>query len=535
MLKARHWLIIALLMLFIWPQQVSAHASLIQAVPGEDSQLEESPERIVLTFNQALEPNVQIKVVDYRKNEVTREKAVLSEDRQELSVGLPKLQNGTYTVTYRVSSADGHTVAGSYVFTIGEPDPAQLAAQRSALSGSGKLSWKMGLLEYAAYLIKILYYISLLCLTGWVFWRLFYRRTPELVAQIDRKWSLGLQRAYLLVLILLVAVELPSALGEWTTENLTSFIGTSKAISWMVSIGLSLLGFVILHRSRLADAAWLVLLLAAKSFTGHANGLVDGKNAVLIDLIHLLAAAVWVGGLLYLTAHWRRNREHALQFLPQFSFLALDSMILLVLSGVFILLLFLPNPAYLLYTQWGTALLIKISLVLIVIVAGIVVRRFIKKKKFSSLMTAVKIEIGLMVAIVSIVGVLTALNPLPPNKPLNWHEMGEELHMTAKIAPNIPGARNTFTLQVWVPKEEGEPQKVQMILKHINEDGIEPIPIPLQPASANKEQGWFPGYTQYVYSYEGSSLAFPGEWTVEVRVTLANGEKKEYEKSMKVY
>lgn len=522
-------------MLFILPQQVLAHASLIQSVPEAESQMDVSPERIVLTFNQQLEPNSQIKVVDYRKNEVTNQKAVLSGDNRELSLELPGMQNGTYTVTYRVTSKDGHPVTGSYVFTVGEPDLAQLAAQRAALSGSGKLSWQMGWMDYAGYLVRMIYYISMLCVTGWVFWRLFYRKPSESVIQIDRGWSLTLQRVYLLALILLIAVEMPPAIGEWTSDNLVSFLGTTTAISWMVSLGLSLLGFVILNRSRLVDVLWLVLLLAAKSFNGHANGLVDGKNAVLIDLIHLLAAAVWVGGLLYLAAHWRKNREHALKFLPQFSFLALDSMILLVLSGVFILLLFLPNPKYLLYTQWGTTLLIKAGLVLVVMVAGVILRRFIKKKKFSSLMTAVKIEIGLMVLIVSIVGVLTALNPLPPNKPLNWHEMGEELHMSAKIAPNIPGSRNTFTVQVWVPKEEEEPEKVQMILKHINEEGIEPIQIPLQPSSANKEQGWFPGYTQYVYDNEGSSLAFPGEWTVEVRVTLANGESKEYERSMKVY
>ena len=39
-----------------------------------------------------------------------------------MSVGLPELENGTYTVIWKnLSSVDGHKVIGSFVFSVGEP------------------------------------------------------------------------------------------------------------------------------------------------------------------------------------------------------------------------------------------------------------------------------------------------------------------------------------------------------------------------------------------------------------------------------
>ena len=39
-----------------------------------------------------------------------------------MSVGLPELPNGTYTVIWKnLSSVDGHKVIGSFVFAVGEP------------------------------------------------------------------------------------------------------------------------------------------------------------------------------------------------------------------------------------------------------------------------------------------------------------------------------------------------------------------------------------------------------------------------------
>src|SRR5690606_37774694 len=104
------------------PEPALAHASLTDAEPAAGSVLDEPPDAVRLTFNERLESGLYaIRVFDGRGREVTKDKAVLSPDRREVSVALPRLADGTYTVSYRVLSADGHPVAASYVFHVGDP------------------------------------------------------------------------------------------------------------------------------------------------------------------------------------------------------------------------------------------------------------------------------------------------------------------------------------------------------------------------------------------------------------------------------
>ena len=106
---------------------------------------------------------------------------------------------------------------------------------------------------------------------------------------------------------------------------------------------------------------------------------------VLIDIIHLLAAAIWAGGLLYILVYWKKQRGHVQQFLLIFSKVALVSILVLIVTGVASTLIFLPQVHYLLYTQWGILLLIKVALVLLVIViAGIL--RYINEKEATKIL-----------------------------------------------------------------------------------------------------------------------------------------------------
>jgi copper resistance protein C len=50
-----------------------------------------------------------------------RDVVVSSADPRVLTVGLPDLSPGTYTVTFRVLSVDGHVVEGSFPFSIAAP------------------------------------------------------------------------------------------------------------------------------------------------------------------------------------------------------------------------------------------------------------------------------------------------------------------------------------------------------------------------------------------------------------------------------
>jgi hypothetical protein len=81
-----------------------------------------APARVQLWFNERLEAqfsrlsvwNREGTQVDLGDVEVGRD------DPTKLSVGLPALSPGTYTVKYRVLSVDGHVVENQFLFTLKE-------------------------------------------------------------------------------------------------------------------------------------------------------------------------------------------------------------------------------------------------------------------------------------------------------------------------------------------------------------------------------------------------------------------------------
>ena len=111
----------------------SAHATRVSTDPAENAELSQGPHRVSATFNEALQPQfVAMTVVGHDGNlwstgDPKVEGAVAS-------VGVRPLgPSGTYTVNYRVTSADGHVVSGSWPFRLtvagtGTPGPSASAS-----------------------------------------------------------------------------------------------------------------------------------------------------------------------------------------------------------------------------------------------------------------------------------------------------------------------------------------------------------------------------------------------------------------------
>jgi copper resistance protein C len=108
--------------LVFWPGAALAHAVLVKSVPAQRATLAEPPPRVELWFNERLEPA-------YSKASVTneagaqvdlRDVAVSAEDPRRLSLSLPTLVPGRYTVSFRVLSVDGHVVESKLTFTVKE-------------------------------------------------------------------------------------------------------------------------------------------------------------------------------------------------------------------------------------------------------------------------------------------------------------------------------------------------------------------------------------------------------------------------------
>lgn len=537
-----------LLISFAAPQSVLAHATLTEAIPEQNSVNEHTPEQVSLTFNERLERGLYfIQVYDESGDIVTKKTANMSEDQRQLTLPLPPLHDGTYTVSYRVVSADGHPVTASYVFQIGH----RASEHHGSGAGSNDAAAHHGSHNHAhhhhdhggtplnpkdvwLYAVKVWYYISLLLLGGLLIWTRVFQRHAD-VLDPEGKWLLAANRSFLLSVLVWLALQLPQLMETWALEELASLMQTSLGRLWAIHLALAFLGFIILKRNRVVNAVFVIALFGAKALSGHAAAHESMWSAVIADAVHLIAGALWIGGLLLIIANWKRKREEALRFMSVFTRFAWISIAVLVLTGLWLASRFLPGIEYLTYSPWGTVLLIKSSLVLLVVIVAAFIRYRLKRKPGGPGTALLTMDLTLAVLTIAAAAVLSGLQPVPSNEPLHWHEMGEHVHMTAQISPNAPG-HNRFAVKVWLPEETGAPKQVRLQLvplKRAQEPA--PIDIPLAPSEDQTETDAFLGFDRYDYAASGFYMAFPGDWKVVVRILTPEDVEYVYEKQLKVY
>ena len=113
----RSTLLIILLMI---PVNSWGHAYLVKSSPARRAVLLTPPTRVVLWFNERLEAQFsQLSIWNGEGQQVDGgDVQVGPDDGKRLSVGLPTLPAGSYTVKYRVLSVDGHIVEAEFPFTI---------------------------------------------------------------------------------------------------------------------------------------------------------------------------------------------------------------------------------------------------------------------------------------------------------------------------------------------------------------------------------------------------------------------------------
>ncbi|MFI2651128.1 copper resistance protein CopC [Micromonospora fulviviridis] len=110
----------------------AAHNSLRTASPSADARLTAPPAEVSLEFLQNLDPAFTTVVLsDGARRKVPTGDPVVTGSRARVPIG-GTLPNGTYTVAYRVVSADGHPVQGSYTFTVADPTSSAAPATPTA-------------------------------------------------------------------------------------------------------------------------------------------------------------------------------------------------------------------------------------------------------------------------------------------------------------------------------------------------------------------------------------------------------------------
>lgn len=120
-----------------------AHDELVSSNPSQNAQLSQAPQSLELTYSSEimdLEGANQVRVSNAAGESMT-EGSPQVEGKQVIQDLKSDQQEGTYTVSWRVVSSDGHPIQGTFTYQVGQAsDLASQAAGSSASSSAAESS-----------------------------------------------------------------------------------------------------------------------------------------------------------------------------------------------------------------------------------------------------------------------------------------------------------------------------------------------------------------------------------------------------------
>jgi copper transport protein len=294
----------AFLVLVAFTTGASGHAALVRAVPWDGAVVREAPSALSLTFNEPISPLIIRLIGPDGKPIALRDVAV---ENATISIPAPALARGSYVLSWRVISADGHPVGGSLVFSVGAPSRSALPeTQQSASSSVIAGLWSARFVIYIGLFLGI---------GGAVFgaWISHDRVFPTPAVQaaflavlaggvLAASGAIGLQG--------MDALDLPlSAWREkvvWETGFKTSYGLTAVT----AACALLLAGFSFFlgsqRKARVLSVAALLGAAIALSLSGHASTASPGLVSRPALLLHVACAIFWIGSLAPLWMMLRR-------------------------------------------------------------------------------------------------------------------------------------------------------------------------------------------------------------------------------------
>jgi copper transport protein len=441
-----------------------AHATLLGSTPAANGRgVSESAKQVVLSFSEPVQilNRPDVTVVNgrgFRIDTGAAHTAPGDPRRVIIPIRGPLLPQ-SYTVRYRVVSADSHSSVQAFVFAVGKAKPAS-----PILAGSGGLSDE----SPAAVAARVAEYSALILLLGllafrvlvWgpaveaarlgsderererarrrgqrVFWRAFWALTA--LAGVAEAGVLAAKSAVVFHTGLISAALHPasayrlvsaSRFGDmlgWRCGALCVLAAAAFVVWTLESAGPSSSG----RRGAMAVLGLLgvsaLTLLAAQ---GHASQAPLAPLEIAFDATHLTAVSIWMGGLVCLVAVLLGaprafpdgGRSLSSETLTRFSRVALWSVVAIATTGLARAIGELSSPAQLFTTGYGRSLMLKASLLAPILVLARRNRRVVAAfagglmptpARLRAIARTVQAELAIAMGIVVVAAILVAQVP----------------------------------------------------------------------------------------------------------------------------
>jgi copper transport protein len=335
-----------------------AHASLEGTTPVPGAVLTGSPNAVVLDFSEPVTVALGgVRLYNERGERIATDPPTKPDGSTVSTATRGTLANGSYVVTWRVTSADTHPIQGAFTFQIGTAGNATgrdvtgladrlLADQRGARAVGA--AW--GVARFLAFVgIAVLIGGVAFCVVVWPRARTF--RAARAIAY----GGLGVLAAATVAGFVLQG---PYAAGLGfghlaDTALWRDVAGTRFGSVWLVRLGLLAIAFVLVrvlfaHRERpeperlptwwvIAATAVGTAIAATPALAGHSTTGEYKALALLASVVHVLSMSVWLGGLLMMAAVVLRGNEieERRDVVLDFSFVATWCVLALIASGAF--------------------------------------------------------------------------------------------------------------------------------------------------------------------------------------------------------
>lgn len=351
-----------------------AHAVLRSSDPAEGAQLDTSPEAVTIIFTEAPEPTLSvIRVLDSSGNQhQSDDPKRVSGDPQTLRVAVEPLDEGVYTVTWRVvSRVDGHVTAGAFAFGVGvtpsgAPTPPTATVENpppSALEIAGR--WIL--------------FAGLIGLVGgaWISASVVGEMSGSLRRYLGGAWATALIGITML------------AGAQWRSSGagVSAFAGTTigRALLWRAVAVVVAGGGLMLAMRREGrvrrGAYWIAGIAGSVAIYAHvAAGHAAARGSFQIGKVigqwsHFVAAAVWIGGLAALLIAVRgAPADDKARAVRRFSTVAAFALLLVAATGTYRAITEIGSWKGLFSSGYGRLVLAKVGLILVLAGLGAVNR-----------------------------------------------------------------------------------------------------------------------------------------------------------------
>ena len=455
-MKQKIFIFFALVLLLSNVSSANAHGYIVRSTPTDRSVLARAPNQVQIWFSESIEREFStIEVFNQSGEKVDLDDGgVDSRNSAKLVVGLPgDLPAGAYLVKMRpVFTSDGHAVSDTLVFWVGEQVGEVDAQAASDTALPLEAMWRILLTLSLTVLLGTIAVYALVMRPAWKNDRWALGKLPP---RVMRRLRLLMWVALLTANVVNVVALLQVSMNLFETDLVTVFrdelwnialVGTNFGDVWQFRASLlALMLFIQIvgaqqarNRPESTHVLWLVngalaaLTLSTMSFISHAAGSpIWSEVSVLVDYVHLLAVAVWIGGLIAVALVIRpalapldpsARGVALLALLRRFSLLAVVAVSLITTTGIYSALVNVPRVSELGDSTYGLTLLSKIVLIIPLLALGGLhhIAAFPHKMAgkidiFSRFPASLRLEVLFALVVIFVAGWLPATPPpVPP-------------------------------------------------------------------------------------------------------------------------